>query len=635
VTVREAMNLLGLNERQLSLEALDTALQRERAQRPLERGALEAAHHRLRIFLNPTEDDRFALRETPVLSALAGSAQPTQSPRAEQFQTQEIFLFDENRDIVRFDDEPAPYVEAKHTRDLLEDEIVILERDAASPPQRAQPETGLSGEWQLMLESLEAEGLMRVSGDAKDFEVPDQPSAHPDNWIAPLEPRGPGAPPTNASLLETPLFFADPAPARPQPPSPSPLETPLFLEAPTPSTTPAVDTHPLDSVTFDGALLVTETQVAAPQIAVPRAALNVPVKRLDDPGARKTVSAQLKRGALEVLPSEPPVKVVPVGRSAASALAGQPERRAARGALQPARTYRDAREPESQVRRAQPVWLWIGGALALIASALLVMPNLARQLTERVLPAAATRVAAPTPERTQPAPVAQPKALTPRPGATTKPSAAQPATTSVAATPKPSAPAQKPATPAPTTSPRPAAAKPAPSPSSVNTAAPPRGVTAPAAQGARAATSAKPTPKATPAPRTGAAALPPVTRPEGFSTVPKRTEPARSSAPKATASAPSARVAPPPPPAAPVAAIEYRAPAAEDRPLPGGLTREQYGRQFINRKQFETWQAQGSNLRYANWSDLPLETQVLEPSAFRQAVLIQAPPLRPARPERP
>jgi hypothetical protein len=68
--------------------------------------------------------------------------------------------------------------------------------------------------------------------------------------------------------------------------------------------------------------------------------------------------------------------------------------------------------------------------------------------------------------------------------------------------------------------------------------------------------------------------------------------------------------------------------------LPGGLTREQFGRQFLNRKQFEVWQSDGSELRYATWEEVPLETQVLSSADFRAAVLVE-PLVRPTRPERP
>ncbi|NJK46506.1 MAG: hypothetical protein HC933_21685, partial [Pleurocapsa sp. SU_196_0] len=75
--------------------------------------------------------------------------------------------------------------------------------------------------------------------------------------------------------------------------------------------------------------------------------------------------------------------------------------------------------------------------------------------------------------------------------------------------------------------------------------------------------------------------------------------------------------------------------ARAETQMVGGLTREQFGRQFLNRKQFEVWQSQGQTLQFASWAEIPLETQILSSADFRAAVLVSSPLPRPQSTERP
>ena len=128
-----------------------------------------------------------------------------------------------------------------------------------------------------------------------------------------------------------------------------------------------------------------------------------------------------------------------------------------------------------------------------------------------------------------------------------------------------------------------------------------------------------------------AASLPPVTRPEGFaaSGVAKPAKPATVK----PAAAPAKPVVKPVAAPAPVTSIEYQDKPAAAVTLPGGLSRQEFGRQFLNRKQFEVWQSQQLSVRFESFAQIPLETQVLDADAFRAAVLV--PLVRPVRPERP
>lgn len=69
----------------------------------------------------------------------------------------------------------------------------------------------------------------------------------------------------------------------------------------------------------------------------------------------------------------------------------------------------------------------------------------------------------------------------------------------------------------------------------------------------------------------------------------------------------------------PVASIVYR--SASSPLLIHGLTRAQYGQQFLNRKRFEVWQARGEPLVYAAWNIVPTDIQLLESEAFRSATI--------------
>ena len=686
MTVLEAMNVLGLEDRPSGQVDLELAMAKALKQTPRQRELLEEAGR--------------------CLSADLETSRASHMTSIERYPTREILLFDENRDAVMFGDASGPELPVAFHGPLVDDaewmgdDSVIFEGEAAmmsevtvasaAPPEPIAdvitekfdapplPETSVSGEWQLMLESLEADGLVKPEegfSDALSAQMVAEHDAPPERLtvnseppdlnsliFAALEPDQPALPAQHAALLTTPLFstplLTTPllSPAQPETPTQPAfsLETPLFASS------PMVTFEQSQVITFDESLLIShggsltddsqapigESHAVSINVAPINAAPTsfAAPKTLETLPSRKAPEAtQLSIKPAAAQPSEQPSKQV-TGRAgiAPSSDATRIERRSSRSAAaQPVtpRTYRDAREQPTQVRRRrQPVAVWLLSVAALLGSAVFIAPNLAAQLRDSLL----SRTAAPTkpgagltvkpPVRVvKPASITPPRALAspakaPKPAVRTgasKPSASKPGVVNSSVT-KPSATkpgATKPGATKPSTPRAPVVVTPL-----TSAAAAPK-----AASRVKAAAPVKPAPRAT---VSSASSLPPVTRPEGFasSAVTKpATKPVVAIKPK-----PAVKPVPKPaPPPAPVASIEYqdKPSSAATSELPGGLSRQEFGRQFLNRKQFEVWQSQQLGVRFESFAQIPLETQVLEAEAFRAAVLI--PTVRPTRPERP
>lgn len=672
MTVLEAMNLLGLNERPDGQADFELAMARALKQTPHQRELLEEAGRSLRADLETRASDASRLTST------------------QRHSTGEILLFDENRDAVVFGDKAGPELPVPFQTPLaddgswLGDDSVIFEGGAAmmsevvtaapaAPPEPSANEmaetldglphsdTSISGEWQLMLESLEAEGLVKPEegfSDALPVQMialhdtpPERLVVNPalfdlDNPIfAPLEPAESAMESPRAELLETPLFFTPLletpllSTTQPEPAAQlaSGLETPLFAALALPTSEQA------QVITFDESLLISHggsltdgsdranldpTSVAA-------------AKTLESLPSRKApAEAQLSIKPAAAQPSEQPSKRV-TGRAGIAPAndALRTERRSPRSATAQTvapRTYRDAREPPAPVRRRrQPVAVWLLSVAALLGSAVFIAPNLAAQLRDQLLPRAAAPIKPSASAVVKPpVRVVKPAAITPARSASSSAKTLKPADQTTARTGlvKPSV--VKPSASKPAVSKAIVSSKPSAPRVAVAVKPPRSAVTAP-----QAATVVKPAAAISQASKviaaiSSASSLPPVTRPEGFASA-GATKPAKPPSSIKPAAAPARPIVKPVPPSAPVASIEYqdKPAAAAAAELPGGLSRQEFGRQFFNRKQFEVWQAQQLGVRFESFAQIPLETQVLEAEAFRAAVLI--PTVRPTRPERP
>ncbi len=683
MTVLEAMNLLGLSQRLDGRAALALALARALEQSPRQRELLEEAGRCLSVDLD------------------AQASVDSRQTRIERSSTREILLFDENRDALMFGDE-APELPVAFRAPSIDDsqwmgdDSVILEGETAPTSEASSPalsETSaaaiseipdhtaaqtqddvppaetVSGEWQLMLESLEAEGLIKPEegfSDALSAQMHALSDTHPerlaDNSVlfeaapleaapleaAPLETvtletvtleasnpmleaRAPASPAYGAALLETPLFttplFAAPMSAEaqtaPSSQSLSNLETPLFAALP-------IDTSEhVKAITFDDSLLISQgNSLAKDTDTGPHQVM--PIKTLETlPHRKAPVATQLSVRAAAPQPSEPMKKQV-TGRAGLTTdlelMRADRRSDVQRSTAQPVvpRTYRDVREPVTQVRRRrQPVAVWVLSVAALLSSAVFIAPNLAAQLRD----ALRTQAAAPAKPNAGSVP-AKPRVKVVRPAAIKPVSSSLNANHSANNTVKPAAvQSTKPVSLAKTSSNPAVIRKPVVSPDArVN---PPASV---AKAAPRARVAAPKTTARVSATLSSAASLPPVTRPEGFASSGAASKPAVATKPNAAPAKPVVKPAPTPAPA-PVSSIEYQPKPTPTQELPGGLSRQEFGRQFLNRKQFEVWQAQQQELRFGSFAEIPLETQVLESEAFREAVLI--PMVRPTRPERP
>ena len=666
VTVLEAINLLGLDDHPHGLDALELAMARALEQTPRQRELLEEAVRCLSADLEIRASNLTTVERHP---------------------TREILLFDENRDAVMFGDETGPELPVSFRVTLVDDsswmgdDSLIFEGEAAmmsevvavAPPVAPElstatldalprPDTSISGEWQLMLESLEAEGLVQPEegfSDALSTQIvalhdtpPERLAVNPDSLgldspiFALPETRQPAPTVQHAALLETPLFAT---PLLTTPPLTTPLvspaqsetsaqpafglETPLFADSPRPTLEQA------QVITFDESLLISHGGSLTGDVnqSIGQPASVAVAKSLETLPNRKMLAATpLSVKPLAPQPSEPPSAKQLTGRAgiAPPSDAPHPERRSPRSSsAQTAtpRTYRDAREPAAPLRRRrQPVALWLLSVAALLGSAVFIAPNLAAQLRDQLLPRPsapikpeAAAVAKPQVRVVKPAAIT-PVQKIPSPSKTVKPAANKPSVT-------------KPSSSQPSVT-KPSASQPILSPKLSTPRAPAVVSAAPSVPAPRAAppvkavAPARPAPRRVTAPISSVTSLPPVTRPEGFASA-GVTKPV--SKPVVSVK-PAVKLVPKPAPApAPVASIEYRdqpatSAAAE---LPGGLTRQEFGRQFLNRKQFEVWQSQQLGVRFESFAQIPLETQVLEADAFRSAVLIPA--VRPTRPDRP
>ena len=691
MNVLEAMNLLGINERPQGLATLELVMARALEQTPRQHELLEEARRCLSADL------------------AARSSAESRLTNIQPHPTREILLFDENRDAVMFGDDAAPELPVPFQAPLVDDSLwmgddsVIFEGEAemmsefaaASPASSAEvaadaapsvdeeaeispvsplrSETSISGEWQLMLESLEAEGLIKpeegfsdalsaqmlaLHDTSADLEVsPALVEVNPalvevsGPIFAPLEPRGHRERPQNSALLETPLFSApmlespllEPAlPLKPQ--QSALLEIQLFAAS-------ALDTSEQSQViTFDESLLISHGRPLTGDLIEPIAGSRIAPT---SPAAFNPESSNLAPKTLETLPSRKASEAMQLSIKAAAAQpseqlgkqltgrgsvvpygdATRTERRTVTRAAAP-RTYRDARESPTQVRRRrQPVAVWLLGVAALLGSAVFIAPNLAAQLRDQLLPRAVAPIKPRAGSAAKPSVrVVKPAAIRPAQTASSPAKTVKPASQTVAV--KPSAN-------------QPRTVKPI---ANQTTVSKPRVSPAP-----RAAVAVTPAPRAVPAVNAGApplaaprviappssvSSLPPVTRPEGFASAAVNklaSKPVAAVKPAAAPAKPVLRPVPSPSPApAPVASIEYQDKPTADAAtgdLPGGLSRQEFGRQFLNRKQFEVWQSQQLTVRFESFAKIPLETQILEADAFRAAVL--TPTVRPTRPERP
>ncbi len=671
MTVPEALHTFELTEQQLSPETLETALRHKLETQPVLRAYWEQAHHRLAAFLNSTDG-------------------------IDTNHTQEILVFNEHREIVFSDNGRAssafsdsvnsPSINSSHdsganwlTGDPSPFEASPLESTRVSAVSESplwipdHPEkTSTSGEWETMLKTLEADGLL-VSEDDPAFQKP------PQNALAALSLAATPAPeaqlteeqiPEEASAprsaLDIPLFAplepaelallgqtSTPTPAR-ETNKPTTWDESLVL-----SDNPPVDSLPLSGSSMNG--------LDVNGLAIHRPGMNAEVTPVAPAGIvrqREAAPPGVKARTLESLPPELKPKPQSTGRTPEAPPFERRTSYPSRVSSETPRTYRDARERVSQTnvpRRKQPVGLWVFAALILGASAVLLTPTLRQQLLSRINAGAATAAAAPpavkpvltgsskpTPSRsTQPLqkPLPKPKAAPvkpvvakpAKPAATATPNTKGSAASSQAqkppVTPTPAVSTAAPVTPtpaAPTTDPRVAPTQSVqPKPVSPKSVLPKPGTSKPVQ---------RPKPVAV-KPKTGPAGLPPVTRPEATTkpvVVAVKPVAANPVTTKPVAPAKPAPVRKPValPPPNPVTSVEYQAPQSDatTQVLPGGLTRAEFGRQFLNRKQYEVWQQQGAELNFASWDAIPLETQVLSSADFRAAVLIALPLSGPERP---
>ncbi len=587
MTLREAMKLLELNERTLDISMLDSAarLRMDSSESSLERDQILEAYRRVRIFLDPSADERFTLRGSNVLAALS----ETREEKAVIEQTH----FDQDHEVVMVDD-----------NDL-------------APDASAQP---------LSLES--------VAFDAEDttFDLElDFGSAEPPNLLEPLgfsEPLAVSQPPAQSepdirTTAELPLlsiseFGLESTPAANQI---QPAEASLDWSQPVPlldSTQAEVHSE------FDDSLLKAVPPPKLKVVPPPKdetALTIIDESPHDDLPLNRDVLPQPKKKVVPA-PSNMPKTAAPAKPKPASSPTTQknptsnPERRVSRAAQVSgvSKAYTPAKKKTSN---RPPIWAWLIALAMLISTGIFAAPILIKQFaTAQPKKPAPSLSVTDVPQAPIVKPVVKPVAK-PITKSVAKPIVKPVAKPVVKPVVKPvSKPAIKPVT---TPTPQVSVSKPAviaavtPKP----VVKPPKPVVAPKKPVVRDSNSAANLPPISVAPKP----KPVVNKPKPVVTKPKPavTKPVVSKPKPIPVVVPTPVT--PPVATAPVMKIEPPAEVVD----PNNLTREQIGRRFLNEKYYADWLSRKAQLKYPSWDEIPIATQVLAYADFRSVVLISLP----------
>jgi hypothetical protein len=572
MTLREAMELLDLSERTLDSSMLESALASQLSSNPpmARRERLLEAHSRIKIFLDPSADERFLLRNSNVLVALSGEyaipeeVRQAADPSQNSMLTQEIFILDENRDVL----EAAP---PPSTRGAMHTPSYTPSPDLNAPL--------LSGEL------LETESINpHQTFDESLLLAPQAETAanSPSNGREAVAEEITG---TFTIEDEHPAPIPD-APIRPLAAQPSPKAT----RAETTRATPSQDTGSQNTV-VQNATRSTSVHIGD----------GLDETSLPDPPP-KTKSSKAKSDKEKTTPAAPKTEPRPVGYGF-SGTPAQPDRRSSRSSKSTPvkRSYTDsdrtsvrplgARKPK---RKGQP-WLWAIGLFGLIGAGVFATPGLLHNLANNTAPTRSVTTPKTPLATTVLTPVPAPRSSPPVKTAPVKPKATKPKATSPSQ-PKTTQAIKKTATLSTT---KPATKKSALTPEQRAAAAKVNAV-------ARREASSLPQIPGTPAaPRIPSAEqLPQISNPGDLKPTSKPKPAVK------TASKPKNQ------------SMSFKPPPID----PNNLSREQIGRQFLNQQYFENWFNQNAQLKYTNWNNIPIEIQVAPYPEFRAAVYLAPPP---------
>ncbi len=553
MTLREAMELLDLSERTLDSSMLESALGSQLSSNPPidRRERLLEAYDRIKIFLDPSADERFMLRNSNVLVALSGEyAIPEEVLRANQASDKPLLM--------------------QEMLTLNEENFNSL--DALSPDLNAP----------------------LLSGELLETELINPHQTFDESLL--LAPRA--APTKSQAIAEE---ISGTFTIEDEHPAPIPERPDQTRAAPVASLASAATTDEATRVPA-GHNTVVKNATKATSVHMGD---GLDTTSLPEP-APKTMSSKAKsnkeKPILATLGAAPRSTGYGFGGTPA-----QPDRRASRSSKSTPvkRSYTDsdrtsvrplgARKPK---RKSQP-WLWAIALLGLIGAGVLATPSLLRSFPTNAAstPSTTTPKAPPATPVLIPTPASRsngPVKTTPVKTASVKPKATKPKTPSPTP-PKATQPIKKTAT---LTTSKLAAKKPVLTPEQRAAA------TKASAIAKREASSLPKIPGTPAAPRIPSAErLPQISNPGDLKPAAAKPSNKPSSKPK-----PKNQSLKPPP-------IDAN-----------NLSREQIGRQFLNQQYFENWFNQGAQLKYVNWSNIPIEIQVAPYPEFRAAVYISPPP---------
>jgi hypothetical protein len=586
MTLREAMELLDLNERTLDSSMLESALQHQLKSNPSidQREQLLEAYERVNIFLDPSADERFALRNSNVLVALSGEYPIPQNivqdtTNDQLMLTQEILILDENRDV-------------------LEDAPLTAPRANQAVPQALPPKVDSA-----LLDAPLLSGEL-LSGNVVETEALNPHQTFDESLLlAPQTEIAPSTTETDPETVTGNITIEDEQPS------------PIAAAAPVPPTKPkpaSLAARPSDTSVEAARATSVQNATRATSVHMGDGLDATPLPETPPkPSKTKANQSKLEKSAS----STPKTASQPVNYGFGGAPV-QPDRRTSRSSKNPPvkRSYTDsdqtsvrplgARKP----KRKNQTWIWALALLGLIGAGVFAAPGLMRTFSSNFAANPATRTqktsnAAPVLTST---PTPLPRSDAPVQTAPIKAKATGPKTTKTKTTnsaqPKPTPATQKTAP----ISTKPLPKKPTVTPEERAAAAKRNAVTR------REASSLPQIPGTQAAPRIPSAEkLPQISNPKDL------TPAAKPSATKPSASKPRNQ------------GISFRPPVVD----PDNLTREQVGRQFLNQQYFENWFNQGAQLKYVNWSDIPIELQVAPYAEFRAAVYLSPPPPAPSEPE--
>ncbi len=571
MTLREAMKLLDLNERTLDISMLDSAARQrmDAAETSLQRDQVLEAYRRVQIFLDPSADERFAMRGSNVLAALSETRVASQA------------IDDDEHGVVLVEDEPE-----------------------------SQPPAALSFEpanFDLDLEfNFEAADEPNIRTTA---ELPLLPFLEPDITFG-LEPEN-----LNQVLPDSLPAMSDitlPAMSDMALPAMSEVASPIMsdISPDWSALQPILEPKPAEAPSeFDDSLL---TPAPKPRVVSDETSLTI-IEEISptDPTKPAIVVKELEPSQAPIRPVPPRSPTTPVSpaptkttKNSTTVKNGNPERRISR-ATQAAPVSRAYEKRRQKANRQPPLWAWLLAIATLVSTGIFAAPALIKQFSPKAKP----QVNLSVPNLPQaPKPVIKPVVQKPsssiaKPKPVVKPVVAKPKPVVkpvVADTPKPS----------------------------VTTLVKPVVIPKPVAKPIVKPV-VKPTPVVKPKPSDprSAAVLPPI----GAKPVAVKPKPVAVK-PKPVAVKPKPTVLrfedPAPKPSAPAAipapVVTTPAPVTEVVD-PNNLTREQIGRRFLNEKYYADWLSRGAQLKYPNWADIPIATQVLAFADFKSTVLIALP----------